>query len=115
MGVQSAETLALEARNVLHSTNHSVDHDLPEAADKVKEAGSRVAPATKKIADVASAALGTTKDTLRASTDQLRQQAVRASHLATGYTRDEPLKAMLIAAGVGALLMAIVSLLGRRD
>ncbi|WP_114968617.1 hypothetical protein [Rhodoferax ferrireducens] len=43
----------------------------------------------------------------------IRDRALRASDSTVGYIKDEPVKAMLIAAVAGAALMAIVSLLGR--
>ena len=46
---------------------------------------------------------------------QLRDQAVRASDKTVGYIKDEPMKAMLIAAAAGAALMALVALLGRSN
>ena len=45
--------------------------------------------------------------------DSVRDTALHASDSTVNYVRDEPVKAMLIAAAAGAALMAIVSLLGR--
>ena len=44
----------------------------------------------------------------------MRERALRASGATTGYIRDEPLKAVLIAAAAGAALLALVQLL-RQD
>jgi hypothetical protein len=43
----------------------------------------------------------------------LRDKALRASDNTVGYIKDEPVKAMLIAAATGAALMALVSLITR--
>lgn len=50
---------------------------------------------------------------LRDSTEQMRERAQAAADKAAAYARDEPVKALLIAAATGALLMGVVSLMGR--
>ena len=52
-------------------------------------------------------------EAVRDTSQQLREKALRASDSAVGYVRDEPIKAMLIAAATGALLMGIVALMSR--
>lgn len=52
-------------------------------------------------------------DALRARSDQLREKAVRASDRTVEYIKDEPFKAVLIAAATGAALMALVTLVSR--
>ncbi len=49
----------------------------------------------------------------RDSTQQLRERALAAQEMAVAYARDEPMKALLVAAATGALLMGLVSLMGR--
>jgi hypothetical protein len=51
----------------------------------------------------------------RETAEQLRQRALQASDRALAYTRDEPMKSLLIAAAAGALLMGLVSLMVRSD
>lgn len=43
----------------------------------------------------------------------VRDRALRVSDSTVSYIRDEPVKAMLIAAAVGATLMAVLGVLGR--
>ena len=52
-------------------------------------------------------------DTMRERSAQFRESAVRVSDNTVGYIKDEPVKAILIAAATGAALMALVSLLSR--
>jgi ElaB/YqjD/DUF883 family membrane-anchored ribosome-binding protein len=52
-------------------------------------------------------------DALRQGSQELRARAVNASDATAGYVRDEPVKSILIAAAAGALLMALVNLVGR--
>src|SRR4029077_16685956 len=52
-------------------------------------------------------------EAVRDTSQQLREKALRASDSAVGYVKDEPIKAMLIAAATRALLMRLVALLSR--
>jgi ElaB/YqjD/DUF883 family membrane-anchored ribosome-binding protein len=50
-------------------------------------------------------------DTVRDRSLQLRDQAQRASDGTVSYIRDEPVKAVLIAAAAGAIVVALMGLL----
>ena len=52
-------------------------------------------------------------EAVRDSSQQLRERAMQAQDMTVAYVKDEPIKAMLIAAATGALLMGIISMLGR--
>jgi len=52
-------------------------------------------------------------DALRHTGQDLQQRAIHASELATDYVRKEPFKSLLMAAATGAVLMGLVSLMGR--
>lgn len=54
-------------------------------------------------------------DALRDGSQRVRQHAQRAGERSVGYIRDEPLKSVLVAAAAGAGLMALFSLMGRRN
>jgi ElaB/YqjD/DUF883 family membrane-anchored ribosome-binding protein len=59
--------------------------------------------ATQKLAE-------DTMDGLSHTSQQLRDKADAASSAARGYIKDEPVKAVLIAAATGAVLMGLLSL-----
>ena len=63
-----------------------------------------------KIGDVAIRAMDKAKDAVQSGAEQIRERATAA--VAT-YTKEEPVRAVLIAAGVGALLMALVAMIAR--
>ena len=112
MGTQSKETMDLAAaatHDALFATQVSADRAIGKVDDKVDEARSRLAPAVDKLTDAASTATAKAKDVFFAATDPLREQAKAASDIATDYVKDEPIKAMLIAAATGALLMGLLS------
>ncbi len=50
---------------------------------------------------------------VRDGSQVLRSKALHASDSTVSYIRQEPVKSMLIAAGTGAALMAVLTLLGR--
>ena len=52
-------------------------------------------------------------EAVRDTSQQLRERAQQAQDMTVAYVKDEPIKAMLIAAATGALLMGLISLLGR--
>jgi hypothetical protein len=64
-----------------------------------------------KTAEVANWALDKAKEGLHAGADLVRDRTRAA---VTTYTLRDPVRAILIAAGTGALLMALASMLARR-
>ncbi len=105
MGTQSKETMDKAAsitKDAISSTQHSVDHAMDKISDKVDEASSKAAPAMDKVSDMANSAMVKARETWR-----------DASGMATDYARDEPMKAMLIAAATGALLMGLITMMAR--
>ena len=88
----------------MHSMGHITDWQLENA----REAYARtVSAADSKIGDAAHWALGKAKDTLQSAADQVRERATAA---VTTYTREDPIRAILIAAAAGALLMGLLAM-----
>ena len=75
----------------------------------------RAAPIINRVATQAEELARRSADAVRETSQQLRDRAVRVSDSTVGYVKDEPLKSILIAAAAGAALMALVTLLSRRD
>lgn len=116
MGTQSKETMEKAAgatQDALRSTQQAVDRTANKMAGKVDDLRSQAAPAINKAADVASSVFDHAKETLFDTSQQLRDQAKKASDMAVSYTKDEPIKAMLIAAATGALLMGLITMMAR--
>ena len=101
MGTQSQETVNMAAAlaRAVGSTEGRVDQAMGALAGEVDDASS-------KVGDAANWALGKAKATLQSAADQVRERATTA--VAT-YTREDPIRAILIAAGVGAVLMGILA------
>ena len=101
MGTQSQETVNMAAAlaRAVDSTETRADQAMGKLADEVDEASSKVGAA-------ANWAVGKVKATLQSAADQVRERATTA--VAT-CTREDPIRAILIAAGVGAVLMGVLA------
>lgn len=90
-------------------------HDsLGTLAEGARDARQRVAPLLSRATEEAATLARRGMDAVREGSHQLRDKARHATDTTTSYIRDEPVKSMLIAAAVGAALMALVGLLSRR-
>ena len=89
----------------MHSLGQIADWQLENA----REAFARTASGSK-IGDAADWALSKAKDTLRAAGEKVRARATAA---AVAYTKEDPVRALLIAAGTGALLMGLLAVMVR--
>jgi ElaB/YqjD/DUF883 family membrane-anchored ribosome-binding protein len=113
MGTQSQETAnmaAAMAKDTVHSTERAADQAMAKLSDKVDDASSVVAAVGGKISDAASRAVGKATNTLQSAAGQVRERATTA---VTTYTKEDPIRAILIAAGAGALLMGLVAMMAR--
>lgn len=105
MGTQSKETMentASAAKDAINTTQQSVDHVIDKVSDAVDEASREATSAIDKVSDTANAAMATAREIWH-----------EASDLATDYTKDEPMKALMIAAATGALLVGLLSMMVR--
>lgn len=85
-----------------------------KSADATNSLGdSSTAPMLTRAAEQATAMAHRGIDAVREGSQQVRDKAQRASENTVQYIKDEPVKAVLIAAAAGAALMALVSLVSR--
>ena len=63
-----------------------------------------------RIGDAANRAMDSAKEALQTGAEQVRDRTRTA---VTTYTQQDPVRAMLIAAGIGALLMGLVAMMAR--
>ena len=113
MGTQSQETMAMEAamaHRAVRSTEQAADQALGKLSDKIDAASSDIAAEGSKISDAASWAMDKAKATLQPAAGHVRERATTALET---YTKEDPIRAILIAAGTGALLMGLVAMMAR--
>ncbi len=112
-GQEALDKSASAAQNTVRSTQRAADSAFDTMSEKIDEARGQVAPVLSKVSSQAEAAARRGMEAVRDTSQQLREKAVQASDMTVAYVKDEPVKAMLIAAATGALLMGLISMMGR--
>jgi ElaB/YqjD/DUF883 family membrane-anchored ribosome-binding protein len=89
----------------------------PTLTEQASQSADRAIQATERVANDALDSLSKSVrhgvDTVRDTSQHLRDNALRASDSGINYIRHEPIKSVLIAAATGAALMALIGLLNR--
>jgi ElaB/YqjD/DUF883 family membrane-anchored ribosome-binding protein len=108
-----ADQAADRANSAIRSTQNVANATLDRLSDKVEDARSQAAPLLNRWSSQAEAAARRSADAVRETSAQLRDRAMQASDTTVGYIKDEPIRAVLIAAATGAALMALIALMSR--
>jgi ElaB/YqjD/DUF883 family membrane-anchored ribosome-binding protein len=108
-----ADNAADNASSAIRSTQNVANTAFDRLNDKVESAREQAVPLINRLSEKAEDAARRGADAVRETSAQLRDKALQAQDTTVGYIKDEPLKAMLIAAATGAALMALVSLASR--
>jgi ElaB/YqjD/DUF883 family membrane-anchored ribosome-binding protein len=106
-----ADQAAHSADNAIKATQRVANQALDGLADSVQDLRQQAAPLLNRTAEQAGALAQRSVDAVRDGTQQLRDKALRVSDSTVNYVKEEPVKAMLIAAATGAALMALVNLM----
>jgi ElaB/YqjD/DUF883 family membrane-anchored ribosome-binding protein len=101
------------ADSALRSTQRTAHEAIDALSDKAQDLKDQAAPVLNRVAAKAEELARRGADVMRDRSGALRERAIRGSDATIGYIKDEPVKAILIAAAAGAALMALVALLGR--
>jgi ElaB/YqjD/DUF883 family membrane-anchored ribosome-binding protein len=112
-GNDVADQAAQSADNAIKSTQRFANDSLNTLSDKVQEVRDQAAPVLNRVAEKAETLARRGIDAVKDTSQQVREKALQASDSTIGYIKDEPVKAILIAAATGAALMALVSLMTR--
>lgn len=105
-----ADQAAQSADNAIRSTQRVTNDALDSLAGSVQGIRQQAAPMLDRASEQASALAQRGVDGVRDASHQLQERFQNASNNTVGYIKDEPVKAMLIAAATGAALMAMISL-----
>ena len=103
----------MSADSAIKSTQRVTNEALDSLAGSVQDLRHQATPLLNRATEQASAMAQRGMDAVRDGSQQLRDKALRASDGTVSYIKDEPVKAMLIAAATGAALMAMASLMSR--
>ena len=112
-GNDVADQAAQGADNAIKSTQRFANDTLNSLSDKVQDVRDQAAPVLNRVAEKAETLARRGLDAVKDGSQQIREKAARASDSTVGYIKDEPVKAILIAAATGAALMALISLMTR--
>jgi len=108
-----ADKAADGANSAIRSTQNVANSAFDRMSDKVDDVRNQAAPILNRLSSQAEQAARRSADAIRETSAQLRERAMLASDQTVGYIKDEPVKAVLIAAATGAVLMALIALMSR--
>ena len=108
-----ANTTNDATKNIADSAAQSADQAITATQRATNSALDSLSSTVNRAAEQASALAHRSLESAREGTQKIRSQVQNASDSTVGYIKDEPFKAVLIAAATGAALMALVSLLAR--
>ena len=112
-GSSLADNAADSANSAIRSTQNVANAAFDRLSEKVDSVRDQAAPLINRLSSQAENAARRGVEAVRDTSAQLRDKAQQASDSTVSYIKDEPVKAMLIAAATGAALMALISLIGR--
>ena len=107
------DDLAGAADRAAGNAQRTVENVADSLSSKIQDVRDQAAPLINRVSAQAEAAARRGIDAVRDSSAQLREKAQKATDTTVAYVKDEPVKSMLIAAATGAVLMGLVSLMGR--
>lgn len=95
------------------SSQGSTDNALDSLSDAVHQVRDQAQPMLNRVSGQAEAAARRGIEAVREGSQQLRERAMQATDQTVAYVKDEPVKSMLIAAATGAVLMGLLTMMGR--
>jgi ElaB/YqjD/DUF883 family membrane-anchored ribosome-binding protein len=107
------EQASRSADQAIRTTQHAANGAVDSVADSLQDLRQQTAPMLERASEQVSAMAHRGIDSVRETSHQLRVKAEHASDTTVNYIRQEPVKAVLIAAATGAALMALVNMAGR--
>ena len=97
----------------IRATQQAATGAVDGAADSLQDLRHLTAPLLERASHQASAMAHRGMDSVRDTSHLLRVKAEHASDTTVNYIKEEPVKSVLLAAAVGAALLALVSLVAR--
>lgn len=108
-----ADQAAHTANDAIKSTQRAANSTLDNLASTVQDLRKQAVPLLNRAAESANAYLQQGLEAVHEGSDKVRAQARSASARTVNYIKDEPVKAILIAAAAGAVLTALVQIASR--
>jgi len=109
----SAENFS-RAAAALNAAQRDAHRAIDSAVDGLASAYGETQPLLSRIGRQARGYAHDGADAVRQTAGEIRERSLRAVDTTRGYVRDEPLKSLLIAAAVGAVVIGLVELVRTR-
>lgn len=106
-----ADQVAASADHAIQATQRAANEALNSLADSVIQLRNQATPLINRATGQANALMSSGLETVRNTSQQLTETALRARDGTVNYVKDEPVKSILIAAATGAALMALVTMI----
>jgi ElaB/YqjD/DUF883 family membrane-anchored ribosome-binding protein len=107
------DELSTLAHDAAQTARGGIGQGMHEMSNGLDHARSETGNALRQLASDSDALLHRSMDKVRDSAGQLRERSLHAKEATTTYIQHEPMKSVLMAAAVGAGLMALVALFSR--
>jgi ElaB/YqjD/DUF883 family membrane-anchored ribosome-binding protein len=108
-GQDFADKAAEKVQNGIQSARQTGAAVGDKFSSAVETARSQAGPSIKKVADQAQSLVGQGMDSAKAAAQQVRDTAAQTSESIVTFTKENPVKAILMAAASGALLVTLVN------
>lgn len=109
----TTDKLAATADNAVSSTRDAANRALDQVAGTIESLRQRVPASLGSVAAKVEDLKQTSLEKARLAKEQVSERLHDASDRTVGYIKDEPYKAMLIAAGTGAVVALLLNYLSR--
>ncbi len=106
-----ADQIADSAEHAIQATQQATNSALDSLSGSVQGIRNQAGPLLANVTGQANQLLQSGKDAVRTASHQVTDAALNARDGAVSYVKEEPVKALLIAAATGAALMALVSMM----
>jgi len=106
-----ADTASESIEHAVQSSQRVADQTLDKLSSTVRDIRQQASPLLERAGEHAGALARHGMDVVRDRSLQVRDRALRATDGTVNYIKDEPLKAVLIAAAAGAIVVALFGLL----
>lgn len=109
------DTVTQTAGNAIENTREFANDNLSKAEDKVRTLRENIDPMVDKLTAQAQKLARQSLDMAAQARDRAQQSMTRATDATSRYVSDQPLRSILIAAGVGAVVALMIAATRNRN
>ena len=112
---QASDSLLQSAGSAIEATRGFANDKLDKAEDKVRSLRDNIDPVVEMLTTKAQKMARQSLDMAAQARDRAQESMTRASDVTSRYVSEQPLRSVLIAAGVGAVVALLISALRSRN